>query len=176
GTLIIGPPLPALYGKAVEVRGNASPPAAATLPAPLTSTQPLFNSPLAAGGLDIDGQASLAGKLEVDFVQQGPKFTDHPTAGDSYGLVSFASRTGDFATKTSLDLANGYDYNFVYTAISITAIAKTAGQPQEAASLPLVAAQSAEPTAAQLAAILDAAITRWATAGLASVDLDRMRA
>src|SRR5205823_8682987 len=175
GTLIVGPHL--LIPKQIEVRGTYTQSAAATLRIQLSNSQPFSASPLYAGTFTIDNPTTLAGKLEVDFVSlDGRFYADHPTAGESYPLLSFASKTGDFSQKTSLDLANGYDYNFVYTATTITAIAKTAGQPQMAASLPLVAIQSAEPTAAQLASIFDAAITRWAAAGLTSVDLDRMRA
>jgi hypothetical protein len=127
GMLIVGPHNPYPYNL-VEVRGDYMQAATATLRVELTNTNPLYDSGLQAGTLHIDGQALLAGKLEVDFVKYDPAYpyTDHPAVGESYPLLAFASRSGDFAQMTSLDLANGYDYDFDYTATSLTAVAKAA--------------------------------------------------
>jgi hypothetical protein len=127
GMLIVAPHYPYPY-KLVEVRGDYNQAAGAALRVELTNTNPLYVTPLLAGTIDIDGQAHLAGKLQVDFVKYDPTqaFTDHPAAGESYPLLTFASRTGDFAQMTSLDLANGFDYNFVFTEMSLTAVAKAA--------------------------------------------------
>ena len=165
------------FSNLVEVRGVYRQTAAATLRTELTSTNPLFETPLRAGKLAIRGQAFLAGKLEIDFVKYDPgsPFTDRPTAGETYPLLTFASKIGDFSQKTSLDLANGFDYNLISSATSLTAVAKAVPQALRASSTPMVATNWNEPSQSQLDAIFMAAIDRWATTGLTKTELQRMR-
>src|SRR5207245_75322 len=92
GTLIIGPHVP--NNKFVEVRGTYRQASTATLRIELTNTRPFANPQFYMGTLDIDGQALLAGKLEIDFIQYVAPYADKPAAGDRYALLSFASKTG----------------------------------------------------------------------------------
>src|SRR5204862_196513 len=68
GTLIVAPQLFYTGFSGVEVRGDYHQSATATLRSELSNTKPFSNTPLYAGKLGIDGQAFLAGNLEIDFV------------------------------------------------------------------------------------------------------------
>ena len=72
------------------------------------------------GALDITGRAFLDGKLSV-FTTNG--FT--PLVGETYPLVSFAARTGTFATLHDEDLGDGVSYSPIHasTDISLSVIA-----------------------------------------------------
>src|SRR5262249_32753442 len=57
---------------------------------------------VAFGQFSVDGAARLDGTLAVTLLNQ---FI--PAKGNGYAVLEFASRVGDFANKTGLDLGNG---------------------------------------------------------------------
>jgi hypothetical protein len=189
GTLIIGPHLFKTRGdligiKSFVVRGDYRQAPTATLRVEvqntlLLGTQFSSDTQFSSGTLNVAGQAFLAGNLEVDFVQiVGPgttQYTDRPAVGESYPLLTFGSRTGDFAQKTDVDLTDGVTYDFAYAASGIDAVVIADPAPLRAASASLVMQPSIEPTPAHLALALNAAIDRWAAAGVGNGALDRMR-
>jgi hypothetical protein len=67
------------------------------------------------GKLAISGSATLDGTLNVSLVNGFA-----PSLGDSFKLLSFGSPSGDFATRTGLDLGNGMFLTPVYDSGGLT--------------------------------------------------------
>jgi len=174
GTLILGAHL-FVGRKSVEVRGDYHQSASATLRIELSNEKPLYTQ-LYSGKLDIAGQAFLAGALEIAFVPLSSQYyTDRPAVGEIYPLLAFASQTGSFSQITDLNPLDGFAYDILTNATSMTTVVKLEPQPLRATSQATDASSIPGPTDTQLAAIFNAAIARWAASGIAIAELNRMR-
>lgn len=98
-------------GSLLQVTGNYLQESAGALTVALQSADP------AAGydRLQVGGLATLSGTLTVE---RPTGFT--PASGESFPVVSYLARTGQFATIAGLDLGNGSELTPLYSAASLT--------------------------------------------------------
>ena len=80
-----------------------------------------------AGGqfdfLDVNGTASLGGTLEISLLDGY-----HPMLGDSFRVMDFNSRTGDFDSIQALG-ASGFQFTTEYNADSLTLVTEAVPEP-----------------------------------------------
>jgi hypothetical protein len=108
GNLTIGP------GSVFTVTGDYSQSPTATLEVQISACPDTGQF----GQLVVAGQASLAGTLTVTLLNG---FV--PQVGDSYQVLTFGTRTGDFDTISGLDLGNDLRFNPVYDDTSLSLVA-----------------------------------------------------
>jgi hypothetical protein len=65
----------------------------------------------------VSGAATLEGTLNVTLINAFA-----PTLGDSFQVLTFASRIGDFATMNGLNLGGGLELDPVYSSTSLTLV------------------------------------------------------
>ncbi|MGE3777010.1 MAG: Ig-like domain-containing protein [Pirellulaceae bacterium] len=116
--------------------------------------------------LVVNGPATLDGTLAV-----GRPTGYLPSAGDAFPVLTFSSRTGDFASVSGLSLPNGLVLNRSFSPVNLVV---TAARPLLASA---AAVHNSPDSLAsdQLLVLHDASLAIWAQAGLASGALDRLR-
>ncbi len=95
----------------LTVQGNYTQPAAGVLDVDLDGASQF-------GQLTVSGTATLDGTLNVSLSN-----TYTPNLGDSFKILTFASRSGDFATENGLNLPNGDFFVPVYHSDDLTLLA-----------------------------------------------------
>ena len=117
---------------------------------------------LAAGSqfdrLNVTGTATLAGTLHIALIDG---FV--PSLGDSFQIMTYASRTGSFGTVTGADIGGGslLQLNFSPTSLSLVTAAA-----MHALAADDVARDTVEPLAQEtLAPLVTQAISQWAASG-----------
>ncbi len=109
--------------------------------------------------LVVTGSVTLDGTLNVSLING---FT--PANNDAFAVLTFGSRSGDFATKNGLDLGGGMILIPTFGASAMTLTASS-GSPQRASGPANRATTgSGVLTVATLQPLVDAAINRWTTA------------
>ena len=118
------------------------------------------------GRIIVTGAATLNGTLSVSFVNGYV-----PNIGDSFQVVSYASRTGAFSAVNPIGLGAGLAISPAYNATNLTLTTAAAlmaeGVSPHATTTMLMASQ--------LESIASAAMTLWADAGLTPEHVARLR-
>jgi hypothetical protein len=82
--------------------------------------------------LAVTGAAALGGTLAIE---TAPGF--HPTLGQTFQILTFASHTGTFSSVTGLSLGDGLVYDVVYNATDVTlVVASEVGETYDAVERP----------------------------------------
>ena len=79
--------------------------------------------------LDVDGTDSLGGTLEIGFLDRF-----HPMIGNTFHIMDFNSRTGDFASIQVLG-SPGYQFTEQYSSSGLTLVTQSVPEPGTLASL-----------------------------------------
>ena len=120
-TVDIAPP-----GALLHVTGNYVQGAAGTLIVAVQSTDPVTGY----DRLQVGGQATLSGTLTVE---RPTGYT--PASGETFPVMTFLARVGQFATIAGLDLGNGSQLTPVYNATNLTLHAPAAGGGQNVTTI-----------------------------------------
>jgi hypothetical protein len=152
GTLNLAPPSRSLTssgslvvqaGSAMQVAGDYTQTSAGSL-------QPILASPGQFGALQVAGQATLAGALNVSTANN---FS--PTNGQSFPVLTAGSVSGTFAALSGLSFANGISLSPVYSPTTVVLLASVS-PPLLAAAGRDVSAIAGQPFSGVVATITDA--------------------